>query len=467
METISARCDYAQRHHSPPHNLHSPPLPLSSPYSSITVSDMSGVSVSLDMDSIWYMQQLLAIDQAYYPEMLERFIIINSPWYFPALYNMFKPFIDTRTREKVIILGTDYLVTLEKYIDLSMIPVEYGGHAIDCQWDPAAYPSSSGASIDQLTEFFSPRNYQKYALSMDEKEALRAALIASNRQDELPFVEMIPDMNPTPAPPPLPPPPLVPIPPLPPSVSPSTNHTDISLMNSSSSIKKNRVKHVWKPKEKFEIKSLRVSDMLSTHILSVENHSSYDSYLIHVQCGENISWYISRRYSEFYAFKRRMHAVAVSSRDYFLPKKNFFFSRGDTVTTHRKIALDIFLQQCLKGCAGYGTEEQNLIFRFLNVYENIIHTVELDQEAMSVMESLEETFPDMKRGLDEDDEFDEAGVGVRGKGEGGGERTTGEKSSETKDGQENGGENMNWKTPFAAAVLTAWVVISMMGPAAM
>jgi hypothetical protein len=114
--------------------------------------DECSVSVSLDTDSIWYMRQLIATDLAYYPERLHRMIIINSPWYFPALYNMFKPFIDSRTREKIIILGTDYHSVLAEYADLSEIPLDYGGEDASIVWGSSSFSNESGLSLAQMEE---------------------------------------------------------------------------------------------------------------------------------------------------------------------------------------------------------------------------------------------------------------------------------------------------------------------------
>lgn len=131
-----------------------------------------------------------------------------------------------------------------------------------------------------------------------------------------------------------------------------------------------------------------------------------------------------------------------------MPQKSLF-KRSESVVSHRKTALGTFLTKCIDCCSAYGTEEQDLIFRFLGAYENIIHTVELDHDARSVLESLEEAFPLKVR---ESEEFSTGGYDA-----------TADDGHEAKgDGKEN--ENLNWKTPFAAAVLTAWVVISMMGP---
>jgi hypothetical protein len=155
-----------------------------------------------------------------------------------------------------------------------------------------------------------------------------------------------------------------------------------------------------------------------------------------------------------------MHAVVDGSRDYGMPQKALF-KRSESVVNHRKVALGSFLKRCIDCCSAYGTEEQDLIFRFLNAYENIIHTVELDQDTRSVLESLEGNLFPHHHHPHEGDEFS-----VDGSDEREGQEGNGEAAGTAGAGGGGGGnrEEMNWKTPFAAAVLTAWVVISMMGP---
>jgi hypothetical protein len=122
----------------------------------IVVFDMKHVTVTLDMDSIWYIKQLLEVDQNFYPERLYKLFIINCPWYFPALYGIFKPFIDQRTRDKISVLGADFLPLMSEVIDLDNIPVEYGGSCTDITWD-MKFPESSGASLPQLNVYVAER----------------------------------------------------------------------------------------------------------------------------------------------------------------------------------------------------------------------------------------------------------------------------------------------------------------------
>lgn len=96
------------------------------------------------------MRQLIATDLAFFPERLHRMIVINAPWYFPALYNLFKPFIDPRTREKILILGTDFASSLEEYMELSQIPSDYGGEDMDVDWISSSFSEESGFSLAQM-----------------------------------------------------------------------------------------------------------------------------------------------------------------------------------------------------------------------------------------------------------------------------------------------------------------------------
>jgi hypothetical protein len=145
------------------------------------------VTISLDVDSIWYMKQLLATDQAYFPERLHRMIIINSPWYFPALYNMFRPFIDARTRDKIVILGADYKPVLLEYMDESQIPLKYGGSDSNILWGSSIFSDQSGLSLAQMQskgmEQLESREYCSQ-LTIEEMTALHRACTHPRYRDD-------------------------------------------------------------------------------------------------------------------------------------------------------------------------------------------------------------------------------------------------------------------------------------------
>lgn len=57
---------------------------------------------------------------------MKTLFIINCPWYFTAIYSIFKPFIDQKTATKFQLCGSNFLPTLEKYIDRRDIPSDMG-----------------------------------------------------------------------------------------------------------------------------------------------------------------------------------------------------------------------------------------------------------------------------------------------------------------------------------------------------
>jgi hypothetical protein len=118
----------------------------------IVVFDMKYLMMTLNVQSIQYIKDMLGIDQAYYPERLYRLFIINAPWYFSALFAIFKPFIDKRTADKFIIVGSDFLASLTEYIDLNNIPQEYGGTMPVSPWG-GPFPEESGTSYEQIDNY--------------------------------------------------------------------------------------------------------------------------------------------------------------------------------------------------------------------------------------------------------------------------------------------------------------------------
>jgi hypothetical protein len=133
--------------------------------------------MTLDMGAILYIKSMLAIDQGNYPERLKHLFIINCPWYFKMLYSVFTAFIDKKTQEKFLILGTDYMETLTKYIDVGTVPQEMGGEAKDVIW-VGPFADHTGISDEQVTVHV----YNKYStpqqselLNPDELDALKKA----------------------------------------------------------------------------------------------------------------------------------------------------------------------------------------------------------------------------------------------------------------------------------------------------
>lgn len=118
----------------------------------VIVFNLDSLSYSLDTRSLSVFRRIISCDQDYYPERLKHFFVINAPWYFTAIWSVVKPWIDPVTREKMQIIGTDYLPTLLKYIDIDQIPAELGGnyHGVKWSWP---YSEDSYATPEHIDEY--------------------------------------------------------------------------------------------------------------------------------------------------------------------------------------------------------------------------------------------------------------------------------------------------------------------------
>lgn len=136
---------------------------------------------------------------------------------------------------------------------------------------------------------------------------------------------------------------------------------------------------------------------------------------------------------------------ALNKDKYAMPPKVLFNKMADKVVSYRSPALDTFLQATIVNCKSYGTAEQDIIFTFLEAYDNIIqhvctNTTERDELVRAGMASVQAQAQDVIRG---------------GQGTGTG---TGTNLSGVEDGVDT-----SWQTHFAAAVITAWLLMLSMG----
>lgn len=64
----------------------------------------------------------------YFPEIVHRIYIINSPMMFSGPFALIKPLLSARTQNRLTIVGSKYLPELEKTISKDLLPQEYGGN---------------------------------------------------------------------------------------------------------------------------------------------------------------------------------------------------------------------------------------------------------------------------------------------------------------------------------------------------
>ncbi|KAJ8960655.1 hypothetical protein NQ314_006047 [Rhamnusium bicolor] len=61
-----------------------------------------------------------------FPIKIHALHIVNQPWIFDIVYNIFKPFLDERMKERIFFHGED-MESLHQHIDPKHLPERYGG----------------------------------------------------------------------------------------------------------------------------------------------------------------------------------------------------------------------------------------------------------------------------------------------------------------------------------------------------
>uniref|UniRef100_A0ACB8FYP1 Uncharacterized protein n=1 Tax=Sphaerodactylus townsendi TaxID=933632 RepID=A0ACB8FYP1_9SAUR len=80
--------------------------------------------------------ELLAMFEENYPESLRRIFVVKAPRLFPIAYNLVKHLLSEDTRNKIVVLGSNWKEVLLKHIDPDQLPVEYGGTLTDPDGNP-------------------------------------------------------------------------------------------------------------------------------------------------------------------------------------------------------------------------------------------------------------------------------------------------------------------------------------------
>lgn len=88
-----------------------------------------------EIDMTFADRRLLALSKAMgriesenYPEVLKRVIVVRAPWFFPAVFQMFKPFMDPGTVAKISVpKAHDTRDVLLRHVPATAIPKDLGG----------------------------------------------------------------------------------------------------------------------------------------------------------------------------------------------------------------------------------------------------------------------------------------------------------------------------------------------------
>lgn len=96
---------------------------------SIVVIDLANIKASdLAGDNLTFLKKSIGIANQHYPERSYIIYLINAPFFFSFLWKIVKPMVHENTQKKVRILSSkETLKGLQEHIDISQIPIYYGG----------------------------------------------------------------------------------------------------------------------------------------------------------------------------------------------------------------------------------------------------------------------------------------------------------------------------------------------------
>ncbi|KAG0412932.1 hypothetical protein HPB47_009931 [Ixodes persulcatus] len=77
------------------------------------------------------LRHLTALYEKYYPEILERCLIINAPSFFPIFWKLLQPFLAENTKNKLEIFSREnWQPVMLQYVDPSQLPTHWGGDLV-------------------------------------------------------------------------------------------------------------------------------------------------------------------------------------------------------------------------------------------------------------------------------------------------------------------------------------------------
>ena len=94
----------------------------------LTILDLGGSSTKLMKSSVYKFVKLASgIAQDYYPEILGRMFIINTPTLFSVAWKVIRPWLDERTQKKISTEGSKYQAKLLELVAAENLPDFLGG----------------------------------------------------------------------------------------------------------------------------------------------------------------------------------------------------------------------------------------------------------------------------------------------------------------------------------------------------
>lgn len=96
---------------------------------SLAILDMEGIGISiLSGKTKEFVKIASDIGQNYYPEMLGQMFLINTSFFFSAVWTIVKGFVDEKTRNKICVEKSSYQKKLLELVEADNLPSFLGGN---------------------------------------------------------------------------------------------------------------------------------------------------------------------------------------------------------------------------------------------------------------------------------------------------------------------------------------------------
>uniref|UniRef100_A0A7S2WJ12 CRAL-TRIO domain-containing protein n=1 Tax=Mucochytrium quahogii TaxID=96639 RepID=A0A7S2WJ12_9STRA len=94
----------------------------------ISILDLEGIGMfDFVGEATDFVKRTIALSSEHYPERARKIFIINAPRFFSGIWSVIKPWLDEETKKKIGLFRTGYTEALLEEIDVSVLPVKYGG----------------------------------------------------------------------------------------------------------------------------------------------------------------------------------------------------------------------------------------------------------------------------------------------------------------------------------------------------
>lgn len=104
----------------------------------IVILDLKGASTTMLSKRIYNLiQKICSVCQDYYPELLAKLYIVNSPMLFSNIWTVIKTYIDENTKKKIETIGSKFEAQLAEIIEPANLPDFLGGKSTE---EIAFYP---------------------------------------------------------------------------------------------------------------------------------------------------------------------------------------------------------------------------------------------------------------------------------------------------------------------------------------